>query len=184
MPLWRRKKPLHEQLASEGGMFEAPVESDRPPWDKAGIHGIPRPRRWDAVASAEAPELPGQGVHFVALPDGTLVVDEDVPDGALARLAEAIEAMLEPPYRAEGVRREDQVWAVGANAIDVLELSEEVEGDTIEVTVSGDQRTLLVDGAPAFVHGRELDQLAESPEFVARAQRLDGNLWEVEVEPL
>lgn len=184
MPFWKRREALHERLAREGGLFGAPAEPARPPWDKAGVHGIPRPRRWDGVASAEAPELPGNEVRFVALPDGTLVVDEDVPDGALVPLADAIEALVEPPYRAEGVRRGKQVWAVAANAIDVVELSEEVDGDRIEVTVTGDQRTLLVDGAPSFVHGRELDELAETPEFVARAERLDGNLWEVAIQPL
>lgn len=184
MPFWRREKPLHERLAREGGLFGESAEPNRWPWDKAGIHGIPRPRRWDAVASAEAPELPGDDVHFVALPDGTLVVDEDVPDGALVPLADAIEALVEPPYRAEGVRRGQQVWAVAANEIEVVELSEEVEGDTIEVTVTGGQRLLLVDGAPSFVRGRELDELAESPEFVARAERVDGNLWEVAIQPL
>jgi hypothetical protein len=165
-------------------LFGTPAAPDRPPWDKAGIHGIPRPRRWDAVASAEAHELPGDEVHFVALPDGTLVVDEDVPEGALVPLADAVEGLLEPPYRAEAVRRGEQVWAVAGNAIDVVELSEDVEGDSIEVTVTGDQRLLLVDGAPSFVHGRELDERAEAPEFVARAERLDGNLWEVTIQPL
>lgn len=184
MPLWRRKEPLHERLAREGGLFGAPAESARPPWDKAGIHGIPRPRRWDAVASAEAPELPVDDVHFVALPDGTLVVEEDVPDGALVPLADAVEGLLEPPYRAEAVRRGEQVWAVAANAIEVVELSEDVEGDTIELTVTADHRLLLVDGAPSFVHGRELDELAGTPEFVARAERIDGNLWEVAIQPL
>ena len=44
-------------------------------------------------------------MHFVALPDGTLVVEEDEPDDALAPLADAVEASISPPYRAEAVRR-------------------------------------------------------------------------------
>ena len=66
----------------------------------------PRARRWDTVATAEAPALKGDTVHFVSLADGTLVVDEDEPDGALASLADAVEQAIPPPYRAEAVRRE------------------------------------------------------------------------------
>ena len=46
-------------------------------------------------------------MHFTSLPDGTLLVEEDVPDGALSPLADAIEASINPPYYAEGVRRDD-----------------------------------------------------------------------------
>ena len=53
------------------------LSSEPPGWDgeqrgEPGIHGVPRPRRWDAVATAAAPGLRGEIVHFVALPDGTL----------------------------------------------------------------------------------------------------------------
>ena len=141
-PFWRREKPLHERLAEEAdldigkgteeprgpsrlsglahGLFDGflsapPDEFGRPsPLGEVGVHGVARPRRWDAVVSVDA-ELPGDEVHFAALPDGTLLVDEDVPDGALVPLAEAVEQMLAPPYRAEGVRRGEGVWAVAAN---------------------------------------------------------------------
>ena len=36
----------------------------------AGVHGVPRPRTWDAVASAQAPELPGDTATFVVLEEG------------------------------------------------------------------------------------------------------------------
>jgi hypothetical protein len=179
--LFRRDRPLHEQLAEEGGLDLEP-EPDRTPSRLAGlmhgladgfltappdefgnpsplgevaVHGVPRARRWDVVASAQV-ELPGDGVHFVALPDGTLVVEEDVPDGSLAPLADAIEVTLSPPYRAEGVRREDGVWAVAANRIRVREFPE-ATGDDLELVEEGN---------------------------VVIGRRLDGDLFEVQVTPI
>ena len=183
MGFFRRDKPLHERLAERGeldigaeppeparrvpsrlgglmhgladGFLSAPPdEFGRPsPFGEVALHGVPRARGWDTVASAES-ELPGSEVHFTALPDGTLVVVEDVPDGSLTPLAEAIEVSINPPYYAEGVRRNDTVWAVGAKRIQVrafpgheedeLELVEDgqivigrrVDGDLFEVQVS------------------------------------------------
>jgi hypothetical protein len=185
--MWfRRKESLHEKLAREGGLRPTPGGplDPRPPLE-VGIHGLSRPRQWDAVVSAEA-RLPGDEVHFAALPDGTLVVDEDVPDDALTPLAEALEAALEPPYRAEGVKHGDDVWAVAANRIEVVELAEEPGGDEIELAVQGDHRTLLVDGQRVFGGVPTLEALARlrHESYVVRAVRLDGRLWEVRIAPL
>ncbi|MDX6439358.1 MAG: hypothetical protein QOF45_1941 [Gaiellaceae bacterium] len=181
MGLFRRDRPLHEQLAEEGGLelgseperipsrlaglmhgladgflTAPPDEFGNPsPLGEVGVHGVPRARRWDVVATAQA-ELPGDGVHFVALPDGTLVVEEDVPDGSLTPLADAIEVTLNAPYRAEAVRREDGVWAVAANRIHVREFPE-AEKDELELVEDG-----------SIVIGR----------------RLDGDLFEIEVTPI
>jgi hypothetical protein len=184
MGFFRRGRPLHEQLAEEGGLdfgpepgetgrapsrlaglmhgladgflTAPPDEFGNPsPLGEVGVHGVPRARRWDVVASARV-ELPVDEVHFAALPDGTLIVDEEVPDGSLTPLAEAIEVTLNPPYRAEGVQREDGVWAVAASRIRVREFPE-TEGDELELVEDGN-----------IVIGR----------------RLDGDLFEVEVTPL
>ena len=95
-------------------------------------------------------------VHFTALPDGTLIVDEDVPDGSLTPLAEAIEMTLNPPYRAEAVNREDGVWAVAASRIQVRAFPE-TEDDELELVEDGN---------------------------VVIGRRLDGDLFEVDVTPL
>ena len=180
MSLFRRRRPLHEQLAGDagldighggapsrtsglahvlagGGFLMAPpdVFGNPAPLGEVAFHGIARPRRWDVVTSAEA-ELPGTEVHFVALPDGTLLVDEDVPDGALEPLAEAVEQSVQPPYRAVGVRRGERVWAVAAVQTEIRELAGE-EGDELERVEDG---------------------------VVLRGRRLDGDLWEVEETPL
>ena len=186
MGLFRRDKPLHEQLAEEAhleigsgdGAAEpgrrtpparradarvrrrlpvgSPDEFGRPsPLGEAALHGVPRPREWDTVATVAA-ELPGDEVHFTSLPDGTLVVEEDLRDGALNPLADAIEAAIDPPYHAEGVRRGDAVWAVGARRIQVRSFPD-LEGDELEVVEDGQ-----------FVVGR----------------RVDGELFDGQVSPV
>ena len=187
MPLFRRREPLHEQLAREGGLpmeWESRYEPLRPPGiPEVGITGNQRFREWDATAVAETPGLEGEAVDFVVLPDGSMLVDEDMP---LEPLAAAIEETLEPPYRAHAVRRNDSDWAVGARKIDVLELRPDVEGETIELSSVGDERTLTVDGASSFGRIPQLEAAGESraPDYALRARRLDGSLWEVDVTPL
>lgn len=165
MGLFGRRKPLHEQLADDAdldiGRQPRPQNAfsgflhDLVNTDAVGIHGVHRQREWDTVVTVDA-ELPGDAVHFAALPDGTLVVEEEVPDGALTPLADAVEATIQPPYRAQGVRRGERVWAVGANRIEVR----------------------------AFP-GREEDELElVEEERVVLGRRLDGDLFEVEVTPL
>ena len=53
---------------------------------------------------------------FVALEDGTLVVDQDVPDDSLGPLADALEEMVPPPYRAAAARTEGDVWTAVAES--------------------------------------------------------------------
>lgn len=170
--------------AQAGGFLAHPPDLfGRPsPLGEPAFHGVPRARQWDAVAAAEAPALRGDAVHFVALPDGTLVVDEDEPDHSLAPLADAVEELLAPPYRAEAVRRDGEVWAVGARRIEVAVLPG-LEGDALELVIRGDERTLVVDGARAFGRLPALEQLVEG-DAVARGERLDGDLWEIRVDPL
>src|SRR5437773_2408379 len=127
MPWWRRER-LHERLAREGDLLleRAATESEpsRPPWDKVGIHGVHRPRRWDAVVMVAAPGLPGDEIAFVTLPDGTLVADEDAPADAqaLSPLASPLGGTLAPPFRAEAVPRTNARWAVRARSINGGEL--------------------------------------------------------------
>jgi hypothetical protein len=182
-----RREPIHKKLAREAGLEQpepgGPVDTT-PKWGMTGIHGVPRQRRWDAVATAEAPGLKGDEVHFVALPNGDLVVDEDEPPDTLRPLAEAIEAGLRPPYRAEAVRQEDDVWGVAASRIRVE--SFDAAGDELELVSSAEERVLTVDGLRVFGSEQALERLgeAEGQHYVVRATRLDGNLWEIEADPL
>jgi len=98
---------------------------------------------------AEAPALTGDSVAFVALPDGTLVVDEDEPDDSLAPLADAIETSIRPPYRAEGVRQGRARWSVGAVRITVVE-APGVDGEEAELVTNAESSTLTIDGRPVY----------------------------------
>ena len=165
MPFFRRSKPLHEQLAEEADLDIGRARPTPRPFsgflhngglfDAVGIHGIHRQREWESVATVEA-DLPGDRVEFAALPDGTLVVEIDVPDGALSPLADAVEESLAPPYRAVGVRQDERVWAVGAKRIEVRAFPEQ----------TADELELVED------------------DHIVIGRRLDGDLFEVEVTPL
>jgi hypothetical protein len=191
---FRRERPIHQQLAREGGLDYArdladlsprePIDPRHPFWQVVGIHGIPREREWDAVASAEAPGLPGDEVEFVVLADGSLVVDEDVPDGTLAPLAGALS--LPAPYHAFGLRQDADVWSVAAKRVQVVEVPEHVEGDEIQLVVTDETRTLVVDDMPSSASIPSLEAFAAEQfgSFVLRASRLDDLLWEVTVIPL
>jgi hypothetical protein len=185
--IFRRREPLHEKLAREGGLMPpqgGPLDP-RPPLE-TGIHGIARPREWDAVVTVEAP-LHAEGAEFTVLPDGTMLVDGELPDDALRPLAEAVETQLAPPYRAEAVRRDGALWAVAATRIEVVEVPEEIGGDEIELAAQADHHTLLVDGDKVFGSVPTLETLAagrHGDAWVVRAVRLDGSLWEVRTAAL
>jgi hypothetical protein len=195
--MFGRRKPLHRQLADAADLslgFEPPATpgqaAEPPGWDgeargEPGIHGIPRPRRWDAVTHADAPGVHGDVVHFVALADQTLIVEEDEPDGAVEALAESVERAVAAPYRAEAVRRRGDAWAVGASRIEVIEVRG-LTGDRAELVLTRDGRALHVDGRPSFGRAPALERAGEAQgsEYVVRASRLDGALWEVEATPL
>ena len=149
-----------------------------------GVHGDPRPRVWDAVASASAPDLPGDAVLFVVLEDGTVIVEDDVPDGALAPLADALERTVKPPYRAAAIRHDRDVWAAVAEKTAIVELRLD-EGDTVDLTVIDGERELTVDAERTIRPIPALDVLAEEHGDVAlHAERVDGDVWAVDVFPL
>jgi hypothetical protein len=199
--LFGRRQPLHRRLAAAGGLSLDGAQSRGPAaappsWDgeqrgEPGIHGVPRARRWDAVATAEAPSLGGDEVHFAALPDGSLVVDDDGADGEtsddgdLSPLADALEGRLAPPYRAEGVRRSGSLWGVAGRRIVVVH-EPGLDGDEAELVVTPGGRSLRVDGQERVARVPALEAAGgeEGSQFVVRASRLDGDLWEVEAAPL
>ena len=154
-------------------------------WLEAGITGLARQREWDAVATSDAPGAPGGEAEFVALADGRLLVHAG-PDGFDPEpLAAALEGAIDRPYRALALRR-PELWTMGARSIGVAELRRDPDGDVLELVSTADGVTLQIDGMPSLAHMPELEELgaARFPTFVVRAQRLEGKLFEVEVEPL
>jgi hypothetical protein len=206
MRFFRRGETLNERLLREAELddrrAEPAAEAGRPPepldpvlrfrqqFDSVGggLLGAglpPRARRWDAVVTTEAPELTGNEVDFVALPDGSLLVEQEEGDAALDPLAQAVETELTPPYRVHAVRQTDLLWAVSAVRIEVARL--EADGDEIELTQTSDGQALRVDGMPTFGSFPELERLGEAAAgsaYAVHAERLDADLWEVRVAAL
>jgi hypothetical protein len=183
--LWRRE-PLHERLARTGGMAERPPQgAPRPLWQEPGVTGLHRPREADAVVTAEAPDVEGDAVRFVSLPDGALLVEEGA-DSPLDALAAAVEQALRPPYRARAVRRGEALWAVEARRIEVLSIPDAPGGDALDLTHTPDGTTLAVDEQRIFGSIPVLEQRGEREgrDYTVHAERLDGDLWEVRAAAL
>lgn len=172
--MFRRREPLHVRLAREGGLEPEAPETPRPPWDASGIHGLHRVREWDAVATVEAPAQAAERVEFVALgPDAVASAGDAAPFTA------ALDRQLARPYRGEAVLRSAGLWAVAARRIEIVRLPG-VEGQEIELSSYGGERTLVVDGT----HEAGTIPALERPEHVVRARRVAGDAWEVDVDPL
>jgi hypothetical protein len=192
----RRDEPLHERLLREGGAGPVP---ERPFGDESAyapaapdgqpvasldpLHGSARPREWDAVVTATAPDIRADALEFVVVEDGSLFMEDDVPEGSLDPLCDAVELKLRRPYRARAVRKDETLWAVSARRIQLVEL--DVSGDELELTVTRAGRELTVDGRDSYDPLPQLELRSGMPaEFHARATRVEGNRWELDVSPL
>ena len=167
------------------GLSAEPPGWDGEPRGEPGIHGIPRARRWDAVVTGSAPGLEGDTAEFVALADDTLLTDGGSADEAVRPLADAVRTALDPPFRAEARRQEGATWAVGASSIVVLEAAGQA-GSELELVVTREGRALHVDGRPSFDAAPAFEAAGEREgrDYVVRATRLAGDLWEVEATAL
>jgi hypothetical protein len=163
------------------------LAADPPGWDgeqrgEPGIHGVPRPRRWDAVVTARAPGLAGDRITFVVLPDGDVLGGDAA---GVTALRAAVEDRLPPPYRAEGVRQSGSTWAVAARRI-VVAREPRLDGEHAELVARGRDRTLTLDGEETGRRALVLEELGErlGRDYIVRAARLAGELWEAEASPL
>jgi hypothetical protein len=149
-----------------------------------GVMGVGPGRTWDAVVATHAPTLTGNSVTFVALEDGTLIVTEDVEDGSLTPVADQIEEMLAPPYRAAAARGEGDVWTAVAEKVRIVEIAD-IPADELELTVVDGERTLTIGDEQDPRAVPALDELAEEESSVAiHAERVDGDTFIVDVFPL
>ena len=175
MTFRNRGEPLHERLAREAGLRPVGAGGEpRAPWDKAGIHGLHRPREWDEVVSVET-DLEGDGAQFVVLDDA--IVIEEGPDD-VEPLTQGV--TTPPPYRAEARRAGANLWTVGARRIEVRPLPNQ-EGDAFELVSREGFVDLTVDDEHVL---GSIPELARDGDYVARGRRLDGDVWEVETAPL
>ena len=186
MGLFRKKETLNEQLLREAGLDR--IRLDQP--SVLETVGVPigkavGPPEWDVSATANAPDLAGDRIVFTTLPDGDLLIDEAQSDADVSPLADAVEKELGPPYRARAARQDGDLWAVLANRIEVQRL-EFPRADTLELSRKDSWQELRVDGEPSMGRAPELERLGERAgrDFFVKAERLDGDLWEVRVTAL
>jgi hypothetical protein len=166
----RRDEPLHERLAREGGLQLPGSGADTGPWDKAGVHGLQRPREWDEVVTVEA-DVDAEEAAFVVLADA--IVIEEGPDD-VAALTNGVTTST--PYRAVARRVAPRLWTIGVRRIEVATLTDR-EGETFELVSRDGFVELTVDGEPVL---GSVPELAREGDYVVRARRLDGELWEIE----
>jgi hypothetical protein len=144
------------------------------------------PKEWDVATMAVVPGLSGKWVEFTTLPNGDVIVDEEVGYADLSPLADAIEEHLSPPYRAVGNALPGGLWGVGAKRIQVAEIPF-AYGATLELSRNGEDEELRVDGEPSDeVALPELEAVgaAVGESFYVEATRIDGDFWEVRVTAL
>ena len=181
------REPLHERLAREGGLVERPQPGAAPPWREAGVHGMQRPREWDATLTVEAPGIEGDAAtlrrasrRLAARRGGLGLV------AAAARRRGRAAAPAAVPRRAP--RGSAATCGRCRRArIEVLALPDAPDGDAIELTQTTADDELSVDGEPHLrldAGARGARRAAKGADYVVQAERLDGDLWEVRASPL
>lgn len=181
MPLFRRREEtLNEKLLREAGY----TENGEPVEQSSANDADDDESEGEIVFTLDAPDLLGDSYEIVTLPDASVLVDEAAPD--VSDVAEAVEQDLTPPYRASAVRQSDGYWLVKARPIDVESLS--VSGGELELSVLDGEIHFAIDGGDADVARipSRLMRVGEQAgtDFIVRATRLDGDLWEVRAGPL
>jgi hypothetical protein len=148
--------------------------------------------------AAELPELASEAlgeVEFQAFEEAVVAV-AGAPQEIVERLAAVLDRELERPYTAQAVRRGPSEWMVGGRRTHASLISLALPAnDAVEVIVAPDgERTAVLDGEP--VGGlvepavdlvlRELEHRGRLrfQAFVARADRVDDDRWQLTVDPL
>jgi hypothetical protein len=153
-----------------------------------GVHGRARPSEWGTIVLADTPGPAGHDEAVFVVVTANAVLPEEGPADGLDGLVAAASDAVAPPYRARAVRREPAVWAVAISEIDVAVLPDGTPGQELVLACHAGERTLHIDDLPVLLGLPELAELgaraAGGPDFVVRAIRLGGDVWEIVVEPL
>jgi hypothetical protein len=187
--LFRRRHETHnEQLMRDAGLDQVQLEQPTV-LEELGIP-IGRTRdttspEWDFTVTVTAPGLEGDRIEFTTLPIGDVIVSEDKGDADLSPFADAVEKALRPPYKAFAARQDSDVWAVVAKRIEVAQISF-ADADSLELSRRDSWQELRVDGETRRARIGELERLGErvGSDYFVKAERIDGDLWEVRVTPL
>ena len=163
----------------------------------AGVTGLARPRQWDATIAVELPELEGETLaelSFVAFEDA--VVGPAVQAGVCEGIAAALDEAVDRPFEALVVRKSATTWMAGARRVHAeLVRLPGLSAEVVEVALAPDgELSAALDGRP--VEGlvdpsvdaalRELEQRGRTrfQAFAARADNLDGERWQLTIDPL
>ena len=112
------------------------------------------------VVEAAARGLSEDSYEFASLAGGDLIVEENVEE-SLAALADAVDAELEPPYRAVAIRQGPEWWSISARRIEVGPL--DVEGERVRLVSAGGELRLEVDGQRVENHDAARSTRRASP---------------------
>lgn len=185
MGIFRKKETLNEQQLRDAGLdrivFNAPEPLPIQP--ARDLQPSRRQLDADAAVTAHAPGIQGDYATFTVLPEGDLIVTSEETDGDLAPLADAIEEHMSPPYRARASRQEGDLWAVGAEGIDVEQFAYP-DAETLQLSLRDGKTEFRIDDGPTDVAPPpELRQLGEraGAEYFVVARRIDGDYWDVGV---
>jgi len=183
----RKSETYNEQMLRDAGLDQIQVEQPTV-LENLGIPlGRPQggPPEWDATVTVSAPGLAGEKIAFTTLPEGDLVVSEEEGDADVSVLADAVEEHVKPPYRALAARQEEDVWSVVARQIEVAKIGFP-GADELELSRRDSWSELRVDGEQSDTRIPELTRIGErvGPDFFVKAERLDGDLWEVRATAL
>jgi hypothetical protein len=163
-----------------------------------GVTGLARPRRWDATASVELPELAGDPdteLGFVAFSTEIVSPGGPAPD-VLERIAAALDPELERPYEVLAVRHGATGWTAAARRLNAeLIRLPGVDAEHLQVArPPGGETSFSLDGvpvegpvAPAVADAfREIESRgrARFQAFAARADNVDGERWQLTIDPL
>jgi hypothetical protein len=182
-----RRRKSDEQLLRDAGLDRIELPLQPPLLERLGV---PTGRSigaadWDASVTVRAPGLLGDKIVFTTLPGGDVLVDEEGGDADVSALANAVERELAPPYRARAGRQGADLWGVLAQRIEVERIAWS-HGDALELSRKDSWQELRIDGEPTTARIPALERLGEraGPDFFVKAERLDGDLWEVRVSAL
>lgn len=188
----KRSESYNERMLREAGLLDWQQQETKPIETPSLLRQLgvpdgasPSPREWDATTTVTASGLSGSRVEFTSLPGGDLLVDDD-ESGDLSPFADALERDVEPPYRALAVRQEGDLWAVAARRIETARF-EFAGADSVELSRKDSWEELRADGDPSDATvPPQLRRLGErqGSDFFVKAERLDGDLWEVRVSAL
>ena len=190
----KRNESYNERMLREAGLLD--WQRDRSPDPGPGPSllrrlGVPdgasvSPREWDAATTARAPGISGSRIEFTSLPEGDLLVENEEDTGDLSPLADALERDIQPPYKALAVRQDGDLWGVAARRIETARF-EFPGAEWLEVSRKDSWEEFRVDGEASDSSAPlQLSQLGErqGSDYFVKAERLDGDIWEVRVSPL